>query len=116
LNAYFDVYQSAVGSNRRWNLTPHAYALEIDFGQIDKFESLGRGTLEVGAAPKVIVRGNPMGRPAYGARTACESRKSIDVRRWHREGRFSAGQYFTCSWSRSGAMLAALTSAQNEMP
>ena len=87
LNAYFDVYQSAVKSNRRrlgnrrwrwlgrgrrarlnglfigallvlsaqWNLTPHAYAQEIDFGQIDKFESLGRGTLEVGAAPKVIV-------------------------------------------------------------
>ena len=87
LNAYFDVYQSAVESNRRrlgdrrwrwfahgrrarfngifvgallvlsaqWNLMPHAYAQEIDFGQIDKFESLGRGTLEVGAAPKVIV-------------------------------------------------------------
>ena len=87
LNAYFDVYRSAVESNRRrlgnrrwrWfghvrrtrlnglfigallvlsaqsNLTPHAYAQEIDFGQIDKFESLGRGTLEVGAAPKVIV-------------------------------------------------------------
>ena len=33
----------------------HAYAQEIDFGQIDKFESLGTGTLQVGAAPKVIV-------------------------------------------------------------
>lgn len=39
----------------QWSLTPHAYAQEIDFGQIDKFESLGTGTLQVGAAPKVIV-------------------------------------------------------------
>jgi hypothetical protein len=39
----------------QWVLTPHAYAQEIDFGQIDKFESLGTGTLQVGAAPKVIV-------------------------------------------------------------
>ena len=42
-----------------------------------------------------------MGRPAYGARATCESCKSIDVRRWHREGRLSAGQYFTCSWTYS---------------
>jgi hypothetical protein len=39
----------------QWGLPPHAYAQEIDFGQIDKFESLGTGTLQVGAAPKVIV-------------------------------------------------------------
>ncbi len=39
----------------QWGLTPHAYAQEIDFGQIDKFESLGTGTLQVGAAPKIIV-------------------------------------------------------------
>jgi hypothetical protein len=43
-----------------------------------------------------------MGRPAYGARPSCESCKSIDVRRWHREGRLSAGQYFTCSWTLRG--------------
>jgi hypothetical protein len=30
-------------------------AQEIDFGKIDKFESVGTGTLEVGAAPKTIV-------------------------------------------------------------
>lgn len=36
-------------------LTPQARAQEIDFGQIDKFESLGTGTLHVGAAPKVII-------------------------------------------------------------
>jgi hypothetical protein len=36
-------------------LAPRAYAQEIDFGRIDKFESLGTGTLEVGAAPKAIV-------------------------------------------------------------
>jgi hypothetical protein len=38
-----------------WRLAPRAYAQEIDFDRIDKFESLGTGTLEVGAAPKVIV-------------------------------------------------------------
>jgi hypothetical protein len=28
---------------------------EIDFGRIDKFESLGTGTLHVGASPKTII-------------------------------------------------------------
>jgi len=32
-----------------------AYAEEIDFGQIDKFESLATGTLHVGSPPKTIV-------------------------------------------------------------
>jgi hypothetical protein len=83
--AYFDVYQRAVAANRRrlgkrrwfrqsrrtrfgalflgafvlvsapWDWPPRAHAQEIDFGQIDKFESLGTGTLHVGAAPKVII-------------------------------------------------------------
>ena len=44
-----------------------------------------------------------MGRRPYGARTTCESSTWIDVRRWHREGRLSAGQYFTCSWTRFGS-------------
>jgi hypothetical protein len=39
----------------QWGLAPRATAQEIDFDRIDKFESLGTGTLEVGAAPKVIV-------------------------------------------------------------
>src|SRR5262249_32937085 len=43
-----------------------------------------------------------MGRPAYGGRTSCDSCKSIDVRRWHREGRLSAGHFFSCSWTRGG--------------
>ena len=43
-----------------------------------------------------------MGRPAYGARPTCESCKSIDVRRWHREGRLADGQYFSCSWTYDG--------------
>ncbi len=30
-------------------------AQEIDFGQIDKFESLGTGTLHVGSPPKTII-------------------------------------------------------------
>ena len=44
-----------------------------------------------------------MSRPAYGGRTTCESCKSIDVRRWRREGRLRAGQCFSCSWMRAGA-------------
>ena len=44
-----------------------------------------------------------MGRPAYGGRTTCESCKSIDVRRWNREGRLRAGQCFSSSWTRGGA-------------
>jgi hypothetical protein len=44
-----------------------------------------------------------MARPAYGGRPTCESCKSIDVRRWHREGRLRAGQSFSCSWTRAGA-------------
>lgn len=84
-SAYFDVYQRVVEANRKrlgqrrgfwrgsrrrlggffiaallclsapWALPSHAHAQEIDFGQIDKFESLGTGTLHVGAAPKVII-------------------------------------------------------------
>jgi len=40
-----------------------------------------------------------MGRPAYGARSTCESCMLIDVRRWHRKGLLSAGQHFTNSWT-----------------
>jgi hypothetical protein len=43
-----------------------------------------------------------MARWAYGGRITCESCKSIDVRRWHREGRLRADQYFSCSWTRGG--------------
>jgi hypothetical protein len=32
-----------------------AYAQQIDFGKIDKFESLATGTLHVGAPPKTLV-------------------------------------------------------------
>jgi hypothetical protein len=37
--------------------------------------------------------------PCGGGRTTCESCNSIDVRRWHREGRLRAGQNFLCSWT-----------------
>ena len=43
-----------------------------------------------------------MARPVYGARTTCESCYSMDVRRWHREGRLRSGQYFSWSWTRDG--------------
>jgi len=42
-----------------------------------------------------------MARPS-GAGPTCESCKSIDVRRWHRDGRLTARQRFSCSWSRGG--------------
>jgi hypothetical protein len=43
-----------------------------------------------------------MARPADGGRTTCESCISIDVRRWHREGRLRPGQCFRCSWTWGG--------------
>src|SRR5438445_534682 len=42
-----------------------------------------------------------MARP-YGGRLTCESCKSIDVRRWDREGRLRPGQYFSWSWTSGG--------------
>jgi hypothetical protein len=43
-----------------------------------------------------------MARPAYGGRPTCEGCKSIDVRRWHREGRLRSGHIFSLSWTRGG--------------
>lgn len=43
-----------------------------------------------------------MVRPAYGGRRTCESCVSIDVRRWHREGRLHAEEHFSLSWTRNG--------------
>ncbi len=42
-----------------------------------------------------------MARPGNGGPT-CESCASIDVRRWHREGRLHAGQCFSYSWTCGG--------------
>lgn len=42
-----------------------------------------------------------MARPDSGVPT-CEICQSIDVRRWHREGRLHAGQWFTYYWSCGG--------------
>src|SRR5262249_22978421 len=46
--------------------------------------------------------GENMGRPYGSGRVTCESRISIDVRRWNREGRLHAGHSFTCSWTFGG--------------
>ena len=43
-----------------------------------------------------------MGRPYGSGRLTCEACKSIDVRRWHREGRLHASQYFAWSWTCGG--------------
>jgi hypothetical protein len=48
-----------------------------------------------------------MGRWRYGGPT-CESCASIDVRRWHREGRLNPGQYFPCSWTYGGEPLVSI--------
>jgi hypothetical protein len=36
------------------------------------------------------------------SKLVCESCRFVDIRRWHREGRLHAGQYFSCSWSSGG--------------
>ena len=43
-----------------------------------------------------------VGRPYGSGRLTCEACKSIDVRRWHREGRLMAGRYFSWRWTRDG--------------
>jgi hypothetical protein len=50
----------------------------------------------------IISGGEKMGRPYGSGRVTCESCISIDVRRWHREGRLHAGHSFTCSWTFGG--------------
>ena len=43
-----------------------------------------------------------MSRWPFGGRDTCELYKSIDVRRWHREGRLLAGRKFSWSWTSGG--------------
>ena len=43
-----------------------------------------------------------MSRWPFGGRDTCELYKSIDVRRWRREGRLRAGQQFSWSWTSGG--------------
>ena len=38
----------------------------------------------------------------FGGRDTCELYKSIDVRRWRREGRLRAGRQFSWSWTSGG--------------
>jgi hypothetical protein len=40
--------------------------------------------------------------PHLGGRTICEACRSIDVRRWQRQGRLRAGRYFSYSWQYGG--------------
>ena len=46
-------------------------------------------------------------RVAYGG--TCEACISIDVRRWHREGRLRAGQSFSCAWTGGGEPLGSIS-------
>jgi len=41
-------------------------------------------------------------------RATCESCISIDVRRWHREGRLDPGLSFSSSWIRGGELSASI--------
>jgi len=59
-------------------LSGHASAQEIDFGQINKFESLTTGTLRVGAPAKTIIDDGELGAP--GGRTAV--RRRMNGRIW----------------------------------
>jgi len=43
-----------------------------------------------------------MARYAGSGRTTCESCHAIDVRRWYRMGRLSAGQWFSWQWTCNG--------------
>ena len=43
-----------------------------------------------------------MSRWPFGGRDTCELYKSIDVRRWRREGRLRAGRQFSWSWTSGG--------------
>ena len=43
-----------------------------------------------------------MSRWPFGGRDTCELYKSIDVRRWRREGRLLAGRQFSWSWTSGG--------------
>jgi hypothetical protein len=43
-----------------------------------------------------------MSRWPFDSRDTCEACKSVDVRRWHREGRLSIGQSFSWSWTCGG--------------
>jgi hypothetical protein len=54
-------------------------------------------------------RGVLMARPAYGGRTTCESCTSIDIRRWHHQGRLRPGQHFSWSWTRGGEPAGSIT-------
>jgi hypothetical protein len=43
-----------------------------------------------------------MSRWPFDRRETCESCKSVDVRRWHRDGRLRAGQQFSWAWTCDG--------------
>jgi hypothetical protein len=43
-----------------------------------------------------------MRRHSDGGRTTCEECRSIDIRRWYREGWLKPGQNFSTTWSREG--------------
>jgi hypothetical protein len=55
-----------------------------------------------GASITAGERSTKLARPAYGGGPTCEGCKSIDVRRWHREGRPNAGQQFSWCWTCGG--------------
>ena len=49
-----------------------------------------------------------MGRVYGTGRATCQSCISIDVRRWHREGRLDPGVSFSSSWTRGGELSASI--------
>jgi hypothetical protein len=65
---------------------------------------LGLSKAEPGLPGRSCVsdEGEQMARPYGSGRATCESCIAIDVRRWHRDSRLRAGQYFSWSWTCGG--------------
>lgn len=73
-------------------LFDNAHAQGIDYGEIDKFQSLGTGTLQVGAPPKTIVDDGEL------VRSECSFTEGVAAFA-HRRG--ARSQYRTCDRTRT---------------
>src|SRR6266571_2119829 len=92
-----------------WRPREHAPQQSELFYRFRRLSARCTGAADPGAAAcafpgldRVVKGGELMARPAYGGRPNCESYHSIDLRRWHREGRLQPGQWFSCSWTCGG--------------
>jgi hypothetical protein len=62
-----------------------------------------RGYLKTDCSLLILVKSGRLEmRSVLMGRTRCESYKSIDVRRWQRQGLLSPGTFFSQTWTRNG--------------